>query len=106
MRYVQGHLDLFDTAERAGRALAEWRARFERAAWIAPYPTAGGTPAGGQVPGWRCPDPECGEIEPGPTGFLLMINHGFDPDVPGHEPFDGRCWKVRHRRVTGREAAR
>ena len=95
-------LDLFGVVEQAEReasqrqdARAAWRARFERADWIAPYDTAGGTPKGGRVPGWRCPDPECGEVEPGPTGFLLALNHGFDPDVPGHEPWDGRCYKVK-----------
>jgi hypothetical protein len=94
-------LDLFGEVEQAereaagrGEARAAWEARFEHADWIAPYDTSGGTPKGGRVPGWRCPDPECGEIEPGPTGFLLSLNHGFDPDVPGREPWHGRCYKV------------
>lgn len=97
-------LDLFGQVEEAEREAAEraaagaaWLARFERAEWIAPYDTAGGTPKGTRVPAWRCPDPECGEVEPGPSGFLLSINHGFDPDVPGWEPYDGRCRKVRRR---------
>lgn len=98
-------LDLFGEVEKTERAAddreaarAAWKARFERADWIAPWDTASGTPKGGRVPGWRCPDPECGEIEPGPTGYLLRSNHGWDPDVPGEEPFDGRCHKVRLRR--------
>jgi hypothetical protein len=105
---VTVQLDLFGEVEEAERARelaaservnarAAWQARFERADWIAPYDTATGTPKGARVPGWRCPDPECGEIEPGPTGFVLSINHGFDPDVPGREPYDGRCRKVRRR---------
>lgn len=103
-------LDLFGEVEKTEHEASEradtlvaWRARFERADWIAPYDTAGGTPKGGHVPGWRCPDPECGEIEPGPTGFLLSINHGFDPDVPGWQPWDGRCRKVRRRAASGME---
>jgi hypothetical protein len=75
------------------RERVEWTARFERADWMAPYDTAGGMKAGESVLGWRCPDPECGEIES--NGFLLTINHGFDPGVPGHEPFDGRCSQLR-----------
>lgn len=65
-------LDLFGEVEQAeqdaidrDQARAVWRARFEQADWIAPYHTQGGTPEGGRVPGWRCPDPECGEVVPG-----------------------------------------
>jgi hypothetical protein len=95
-------LDLFGGVEKAEREATQrqrardaWRARFERADWVAPYDTAGGTPEGTAVPGWRCPDPECGEIEP--NGFLLAINHGWDPDVPGREPYDGRCYAIKLR---------
>lgn len=81
--------------EAAGcRAAADaWRARFERADWIAPYDTAGGMLKGERKPGWRCPDPDCGEIEP--NSFLLSINHGFDPDVPGRQPWNGRCTRLK-----------
>jgi hypothetical protein len=108
----QVQLDLFgevEAAEQATRdyrqAVANWQARFERGYWTAPWDTQGGTPKGGRVLGWRCPDPECGEIEPGPTGFALELNHGFDPGVPGREPFDGRCYKVRLRRAQQRAEA-
>ena len=50
-------------------------------------------PKGTRVPGWRCPDPECGQVEP--SGFSLSINHGWDPDTPGWEPWDGRCRKLK-----------
>lgn len=82
-------LDLFDDRE---RALLEWQARFERAWWIAPYDTQGGTPKGGRILGWRCPDPDCGQVEP--NAYLLSINHGFDPTVPGHQRYDGRCARL------------
>jgi hypothetical protein len=90
--------DLLPTAQRSERAQAEtaaseWAGRFERADWVAPYDTAGGTPKGTAIPGWRCPDPECGKIEP--NGFLLSINHGWDPEIPGHAPFDGQCMTVK-----------
>jgi hypothetical protein len=47
--------------------------------------------------GTRCPDPACGEIEP--NGYLLSINHGFDPEIPGHAPRDGRCSQFRSLQV-------
>lgn len=106
-------LDLFGEVEKAEQAArdreqarADWLARFERADWIAPWDTASGTPKGARVPGWRCPDPECGEIEPGETAYHLEINHGWNPHIPGREPFDGRCHKVRMRQAReAREAA-
>jgi hypothetical protein len=79
--------DLFGAVERAEQERAaeaqrrtEWRALFEPADWIAPYDCADGTPAGTAVPGWLCPDPDCGVIEP--NGCVLGINHGLDPDRP------------------------
>jgi hypothetical protein len=97
---VTVQLDLFGEADQAEQAAskdaqvrADWTARFERADWIAPYDTAGGTPKGTVLSGWRCPDPDCAEVEV--NSFVLSINHGFDPDVPGWEPFDGRCAKLR-----------
>lgn len=86
-------LDLFGEVEAREAERAAWEARFERADWIAPYDTAGGMKKGESKPGWRCPDPECGVIEP--SGFLLRLNHGFDPHVPGHQDFDGQCTRVR-----------
>lgn len=85
-----------EAAQARERERAEWTARFERADWIAPWDTAGGMKAGESMSGWRCPDPECGEIES--NAFLLSINHGFNPEVPGHQPFDGRCSQVRRAR--------
>jgi hypothetical protein len=93
---VSVQLDLFGKVEQADKhaqARADWAAHFERADWVAPYDTAGGTPKGTVLNGWRCPDPDCGQIEP--NAFVLSINHGWDPDVPGREPFDGRCSKLR-----------
>jgi hypothetical protein len=86
-------LDLFGAVERAEAARAEWVARFERAGWVAPHDCADGTPRGAVKPGWRCPDPDCAQVEP--TAFALAINHGWDPDVPGHAPFDGHCHRLR-----------
>lgn len=91
-----------DAAESARRAeaearlaaRAEWEARFERADWIAPWDCADGTPKGAVTSGWRCPDPECGRIEP--NSYLLSINHGFDPGVPGLAPRDGMCTRRRY----------
>lgn len=99
-RVSEIQLDLFGEVEKAEQDArdreqerAGWLARFERADWIAPWDCADGTPKGGRVPGWRCPDPECGEIEP--SSYLLIIEHGWDPYTPGEEPFDGRCHKLR-----------
>lgn len=85
----------FDAAEQheadRQRRRTDWTARFERADWIAPYDTADGTKAGDVVRGWRCPDPDCGAVEP--NAYLLSINHGFDPEVPGQQPLNSRCWR-------------
>lgn len=103
MRTVQ--LDLFGEVEKRLDARAAWLARFERADWIAPWDTAAGPRPGdpplkkgecSPVPGWRCPDPECGEVAY--NACRLEIDHGWDPHTPGREPFDGRCHGVRLRR--------
>jgi hypothetical protein len=93
-------LDLFGEVEKAeqdardrAQAAAAWAARFERADWIAPWDTAGGLKKGDRVLGWRCPDPACGQIEPNAT--LLANDHGWDPQVPGREPSDGCCHRLR-----------
>jgi hypothetical protein len=105
-------LDLFGEVERRLDARAAWLARFERADWIAPHDTAAGPRSGdpplkkgecSPVPGWRCPDPECGEVEP--NAYHLMIGHGWNPHLPGDGPFDGRCHKVRHRRARAEQEA-
>lgn len=104
---MTAQLDLFgeveaaeSLAEQRRRERAEWAARFERADWVAPYDTQGGTKKGQSCPGWRCPDPDCGEIEP--NAFLLSINHGFDPGVPGRQAWNGLCTS---RRAAERRAA-
>lgn len=71
---------------------AAWQAGFERTEWVAPYDCGLG-PAGTVVLGWRCPDPECAQVEV--NACLLSMNHGWDPDVPGHEPYDGHCHRLR-----------
>lgn len=111
-------LDLFGVVAARLDARADWEARFERADWVAPWDTAAGFRPGdpplkkgerAPVPGWRCPDPECGQVEP--TAYLLGLEHGWDPEVPGHEPFDGRCHRLRRLAAQagnpwpGREAA-
>lgn len=95
-------LDLFGEVERveaevvaAAAARETWTARFERAPWVAPYDTAGGMKKGDSVLGWRCPDPECGQVEI--NAYTLRINHGWDPGIPGEEPYAGRCYQVRRR---------
>jgi hypothetical protein len=91
-------LDLFGEVEAeeaaAVRKLEEraaWQARFERADWVAPWDTGSGMKKGESCSGWRCPDPACGEVEP--NEYLLSINHGFDPSVPGHAPYNGNCMR-------------
>lgn len=84
-------LDLFGEVQAAIDRQAAWEARFERADWVAPYDCADGMKKGESKPGWRCPDPECGQVEP--NSFLLRLNHGFDPKVPGEEPRGG-CTRV------------
>lgn len=58
---------------------------------VAPYDTAGGMKAGGVVRGWRCPG--CGQVEI--NTYLLCINQGWDPSVPGRGPYDGKCNRLR-----------
>lgn len=82
-------LSLFHTNPPDKRAA--WSARFDRVEWVAPWPTATGRPKGSVFLGYRCPDPDCGEVEP--TAFGLVINHGFDPDLPGRQGSSGRCHK-------------
>ncbi|MGH3432825.1 MAG: hypothetical protein ACRDQB_08330 [Thermocrispum sp.] len=91
-------LDLFGDIEQQldresvlAAARAEWQAGFERADWVAPYDCGHG-PEGTVVAGWRCPDPECGEVAD--NAYTLARNHGFDPDVPGLQPYYGRCQKL------------
>ena len=81
-------LDLFGELEaaeeeRARRLLArsEWSARFTRVTFAAPYDTAGHR-EGDLVEGIVCP--ACGGVEW--NGYLLSINHGYDPDLPGDVP--------------------
>ena len=94
---MTGHvqLDLFGEVERAEDTKTAWLARFDRPDWVAPWDTAGGMRKGDRKPGWRCPDPDCGDIEP--NSYLLYANHGWDPYRPGAEPFDGRCTAVKLR---------
>lgn len=68
--------------DQAEQERAEWAARFKRADWVAPYDTSGGMKAGESKSGWACPG--CGQIEP--NEFLLSLNHGYAPDIPGQWP--------------------
>lgn len=86
---VEQQLDRRAVLEQARR---EWEAQFERADWVAPYDCGHG-PEGTVVAGWRCPDAECGEVAD--NAYTLWINHGFDPEAPGAQPYHGRCRKVR-----------
>jgi hypothetical protein len=61
---------------------AEYRARFERHDFPAPYDTADGRPKGTIIHGWVCP--ACGDVEW--NEFLLSLNHGYDPGLPGSIP--------------------
>lgn len=96
-------LDLFgvvEGTEQADRAAAAarqlerdtWLDRFERADWVAPWDCADMTPKGTVRSGWRCPDPDCAQVEP--NEYLLGINHGFHPDIPGRQPWNGRCARL------------
>lgn len=96
-------LDLFGEVEKqlnytsaVEHARAEWRAQFERADWVAPYDCGYG-PEGTVVSGWRCPDPECGEVAD--NAYSLSLNHGYDPDTPGAQSYYGRCQKLATARV-------
>jgi hypothetical protein len=84
-------------AERAAEAQA-WHARFERAPWVAPWDTAGGMKKGESVLGYRCPDPDCGQVEI--NSHILSLNHGFDPLIAGRAPYDGRCHRLRRRHAS------
>lgn len=105
MQLAPTQLDLFGAVEATEAAEHQaavtrqlerdsWRAQFERADWVAPWDCADGTPKGTVRSGWRCPDPACGQIEL--NAFLLSINHGFDPDIPGRQPWNGRCFRRRN----------
>ena len=104
-------LDLFgqieaaetEAARQLGARAAEraaWLARFERVEFIAAYDWQNGVKAGDVVLGWRCPDPACGEVES--TSFTLSLNHGFDPDIPGRQPYGGGCTKLSLLAASGR----
>lgn len=62
-----------------------WAARFDRAEWVAPFDTSGGMKAGESVLGWVCPS--CAKVEV--NEYLLDVNHGYDPSIPGRAPFEG-----------------
>ncbi|PSL08156.1 hypothetical protein CLV30_101123 [Haloactinopolyspora alba] len=84
--------DVLAAEQRDQRILHEaaaWRARFDRVEWSSPLPNI--TPR----LGYRCPDPDCRQVEP--AAFVLAINHGFDPDTPGRQPHHGRCHRVTRR---------
>jgi hypothetical protein len=96
--------DLFgeDDAREAERAV--WLARFERRDFPAPYAT--GTAAEGDiVHGWVCP--ACGDVEWG--AYQLVLNHGFDPHIPGRSPwgaeFGESCHRLRHQQAQAEGAA-
>lgn len=81
-------LDMFDTRDYDAEAemKAAWKSRMIPAEWVAPYDCMAG-PAGTVVQGWKCP--ACGKIEI--NGFVLSINHGIDPDIPGREDLLDHC---------------
>jgi hypothetical protein len=94
---VTAQLDLFAEDEHAVLAAkrAEWSARFERVEIPSPWDCQfGGPKKGDPVLGWRCPS--CLDVEM--RTYALVVNHGYDPDVPGREPrYDnvrGRCYKT------------
>lgn len=94
-------LDLF--AEGTTDARVQWAARFERAPWVAPYDCSGGLRKGESVLGWMCPT--CRRIEI--NSFTLNVNHGYDPQIPGRQPYDG--WGTpcsRERLLASQERAR
>jgi hypothetical protein len=81
-------LDLFGALEAAEEARAralvarsEWSARFTRVTFESPYDTVGAR-EGDLVEGIVCP--ACGGVEW--NGYLLSINHGYDPDRPDDVP--------------------
>ena len=71
---------LFDPMEEkraaAAAALADWQAQFERRDMVAGN--------GETYHGWVCPN--CGCVEP--NGFVLQLNHGWCPEIPGDKPYD------------------
>jgi hypothetical protein len=82
--------DLFGELDQAEQERLEriaereaWRARFTFTTISYPYDTVGG-PAGTVFAGAvQCP--ACRKVEA--NDFLLSINHGYDPGVPGHAPW-------------------
>lgn len=96
---MTGQLEVFTEQE---LTLLAWQAKFERADWIAPYDCHAAR-KGEAVRGWRCPDPDCGQVEI--NAYLLSINHGFDPEHPGRQRFDGRCSRLELLRCQAEYAA-
>ncbi|WP_213573299.1 hypothetical protein [Rhodococcus sp. USK13] len=96
-------LDLFDERDYDAEAAAKgaWRDRMVPADWVAPYDCGYG-PAGTVVSGWRCP--ACGKVEP--NGYILLINHGIDPHIPGDEGFLTECISMDLRAVRATVEAR
>lgn len=86
-------LDLFATETPATEREA-WAARFDRAPWVAPWDTSGGMKKGESVLGWVCPS--CGVLEV--NGYVLNVNHGYDPQIPGRQPWQG--WGTSCTRMT------
>lgn len=71
-------LDLFAPEAPSASDREHWASKFERAPWVAPYDCGLG-PAGTVVDGWVCP--ACQKLEV--NEFVLSINHGYDPSIPG-----------------------
>ena len=96
---MTAQLDLFGEVEAKERE--RQRRAAERAAWRAQFEQVEMVDEDGDVVfGWRCPDPDCGEVVHG--AFGLALNHGFDPDVPGHRPWTGECRQLESRRFRRR----
>lgn len=103
-------LDMFADLEAATQAAApnpraEWRTRFERAPWVAPYDTSS-LKAGESVSGWVCP--ACRKVEV--NEFLLNLNHSYDPSIPGRmagvvEEFGQTCTRLQLLASQARAAA-
>lgn len=88
---LDGQLDLLDLV--VLDAGEEWAARFTRAPWQ-PRHAAHDPACAGRI-GWQCPG--CGQVEL--NEFLLNLNHGYDPTVPGHmagaiETFGQSCTRL------------
>jgi hypothetical protein len=108
-------LDLSGEVEKAeqdardcNQSAATWAARFRPGRLDRPWDTAGGTKKGDRVPGLALPRPT---LQPDRAELHLAGQRPrLAPRMPGQEPFNGRCRRLRllaaHRACEARQQGR